>query len=211
MGPRGSHTESAATGRGANRGWRGRPGREAERRRWLPSRREDRGGRLPSLLPHVPRGAIAMTVRHRQGEAAGGWRLAREERGEEEGRWGGGGVTDAAGKKDGAADREREAERRRSGEEGRRGRRGMSGGEGEGSGRARQRRRVFAVAERQSARTSAQVTTPGHAFSTAALAISTVSNASCGRFRFSSMSLSTLGAPPPLLAVGAISMDASHP
>ncbi|BAD87195.1 hypothetical protein [Oryza sativa Japonica Group] len=96
-------------GRGANRGRRGRPGREGERRRWLPSRGEDRGGRLPSLLPH--------------------------ERGKEEGRCGGGGVTDSAGKRDGAADGEGEAERRRSSEEGRRGRRGMSGGEEEGSGR----------------------------------------------------------------------------
>ncbi|XP_015639284.1 uncharacterized protein [Oryza sativa Japonica Group] len=65
----------------------------------------------------------------------GGWRLARKERGKEEGRCGGGGVTDSAGKRDGAADGEGEAERRRSSEEGRRGRRGMSGGEEEGSGR----------------------------------------------------------------------------
>uniref|UniRef100_A0A0E0GD14 Uncharacterized protein n=1 Tax=Oryza nivara TaxID=4536 RepID=A0A0E0GD14_ORYNI len=36
-----------------------------------------RGGpwcRLPSLLPHVTRGAIDVTVRHRWGEAAGSWR-----------------------------------------------------------------------------------------------------------------------------------------
>jgi len=37
--------------------------------RWLPSRGEERGGRLPSLLLRVPRGAIAVATRRRRGKA----------------------------------------------------------------------------------------------------------------------------------------------